>query len=253
MPWSFQEAHSSQWREGPPEQSSVPRLLCVCRWVGRHITCLGSRLAVPGLWGWCCHLRRNGCHRWSHGQGIYFGSSLAWPSSVPMWIGRERADTPPTTTWTQSWGGHSNYHHMNSIMGRTLHLPSHELNHGENTPPTITWTQSWGWHLPPHELNHGEYTPPTTTWTQSRGGHSTYHHINSIMGRTLHLPPHELNHGEDTPPTTTQTQSWGGHSTCHHMNSIMGRTLHLPPHELNHGEGTLLTITWTQSWGAHST
>ena len=102
---------------------------------------------------------------------------------------------------------------MNSIVGRTLHLRPHEHNHGEDTPPTTTWTQSWGEYSTYHHMNSiMGVTPPTTTWTQSWGVHSTYNNINSIMGRTLHLPPHELNHGEHTPPTTTWTQSWGGHS-----------------------------------------
>ena len=138
------------------------------------------------------------------------------------------------------WGGNSTYHHRDSIMGRTLHLPPHELNHGEDTPLTTTWTQSWGGLSTYHHMN------------SIMGGHS-YHHLNSIMERALNLPPHELNHGEYTPPTTTQTQPWGGHYAYHHMDSIMGRTLHLRPHEPNHGDDNPPTTAWTHSWGGNST
>ena len=91
----------------------------------------------------------------------------------------------------KSWkGGHSAYHHMNSIMGRTLHLPPHELNHGGHSYHHMNSIMGRTLHLPSHELNHGEH-------------------------KKLHLPSHELNHGEHTPPTTT--------------NSITEKTLPLPP------------------------
>ena len=103
MLWAFQEVNSSQWRKGPPGQSSVTRLLCVGRWVGRHINCLDSWLAAPWLWGWCCNLWRNACHRCSHRWGKYCDSFSAWPSSVPMWGGHGSSPVAPVYKLRTGW------------------------------------------------------------------------------------------------------------------------------------------------------
>ena len=178
---------------------------------------------------------------WKGGHSAYhhMNSIMGRTLHLPPHELNHGEDTPPTTTWTQSWGGNSTYHHMNSIMGRTLHLPSHELNHGGHSYHHMNSIMGRTLHLWHHELSHGEDTSPTITWTQTWGEYSTYHHMNSIMGVT--------------PPTITWTQSWGVHSTYNNINSITGRTLHLPPHELSHGEDTPPTTTWTQWWGGHFT